>query len=781
MALNSTLQDQHDGGMYRGKRAPGNAVYDALNLLITDEGNLQKRGGSAYKSNAGAGDTLVGLFDGYLAGGLRTLMWALTGGSKLAYLLGSDDATAASLTVSEQIDPLARGAIANGVLYLPCLQANASLFTWGGSRKAAEQIAAPTVTLTNGSTTMTGSGTTWSSEYEQGSVVVAQMAGFPLFTVSSVDSDTSITLSNPWDGATGSQTVAIYNHFNAAWNPPEPTATAPRLVAATGSPARVWSIIGNNRAYYTDRGGGNLLYEGNYIDIASASYIIGADSFRDELCLFSTDGIWTVANTSLDPVDDFGNIEWTQSQVSREFVLWGDPGIASYSGTLIVPGVDDVCLFTPSAQLETITGARGSKYDGGIRNLYRSYVTAGYQLGTATIYRSHYILPIVNGTTLVDVLVCRLDHGFAWTRWDGHAAGVAYARRAGATTRQPKLLGLAGQRVTDLTGCFNPTGSNTTDADGTIPTVQITTRDYPTGQQPGFVTKIRGRYELVADGIPYSLDRADQNLDGGDWRKDPFNQLDGPITITGNQYAGGAGENGYSSWLTTKSFTAPLAVKSIIQARPATNLDAAAFTALGLVQGPVISDDPFADHNPDGGYETRVRFESAHDTVTIERYDTNNRTRIAGPTNLGSRILPGDTFAFRVAADGTITVLINDVSVATATDTTYFHAGESAYIVVHITDQSTGGLQSAIRLDSSAVGVAVEYSSDADGGTWHDLTETGEQNGGTGWTISDGSLYQFAKVGKKREQIRFRFTLASACASFVWRSLEMLTRPSGKQ
>jgi hypothetical protein len=44
-----------------------------------------------------------------------------------------------------------------------------------------------------------------------------------------------------------------------------------------------------------------------------------------------------------------------------------------------------------------------------ITALYRSYVNAGYRPGQACVYRGHYFLPILNGETVVDMLVCRID------------------------------------------------------------------------------------------------------------------------------------------------------------------------------------------------------------------------------------------------------------------------------------------------------------------------------------------------------------------------------------
>jgi hypothetical protein len=67
------LQDDWGGGMYQGRRSPANAVYDALNALINDEGFPFKRGGSAFYSNSDAGNTLLALYDEFLAAGQRTV------------------------------------------------------------------------------------------------------------------------------------------------------------------------------------------------------------------------------------------------------------------------------------------------------------------------------------------------------------------------------------------------------------------------------------------------------------------------------------------------------------------------------------------------------------------------------------------------------------------------------------------------------------------------------------------------------------------------------------
>jgi hypothetical protein len=174
--------------------------------------------------------------------------------------------------------------------------------------------------------------------------------------------------------------------------------------------------------------------------------------------------------------------------------------VASWQGALLIPAIDDVYLFSLDGPPQPITGSRSDAFDDGIRALYRSYVKAGYQPGLASVHRGHYWLPVMNGTTLVDVLVCRLDRGMTWTRWTGHAANSAYAQELGATTRSPKLYGIKGRRVLDLSSTLDPIAGNASDADGTVADCVITTRDYPIGQQPGFVERLRLRYQLTDDG-----------------------------------------------------------------------------------------------------------------------------------------------------------------------------------------------------------------------------------------------------------------------------------------
>lgn len=424
MALASIEQTDFGGGIHRGRVAPENAVYDAVNALVGDDGLLFKRGGTSYKSNANAGTTLVGLADFLLGADAtsgdpsppQTVFWSTT---KIYGLTYSDDVT-------------------------------------------------PTADIT-------GAGVNIPRAFARGAGVGARWYV-------------------PSGGATSNQMTYI---AVGATGPTTGGATSPAKKAEFVTTAGTRLIVTSaNRAYYSARGDGTSIGTNDYHELPPPANIIGADSFGDTAVLFTTQGVYTINNLSLDAVDAFGNIQHVVERVG-DLILWGDPGVTGYSGALIVPAVDDVWLFTLGAPPVPITGDAESEK---IRRLYRSYVKSGYQPGTASLHRGHYFLPVVNGTTWIDTLVCRLDRGAAWTRLSGHAACTAYAQRVGSSTRSPKLFAVSGQRVLNASDLFDPAAANSADADATVPSMTVITRDYPLGaDQPGFCQRIRVRAEVTDD------------------------------------------------------------------------------------------------------------------------------------------------------------------------------------------------------------------------------------------------------------------------------------------
>lgn len=555
--------------MYRGRKAPANSVYDAVNALINDEALPFRRGGSANYSTSDAGAALAWVYDTFVQAGQRTLAASsgntyVLNGTTPVNILGAGLSAATGRPVG------VAGTLMIGTPF--------GVGVYGGSLKAfASAYGTGTVSVANGSKTVTGAGTSWLANVDVGMVLggigAPSAVGGSLGVVASIDSDTQITLRDKWAGTTlAGSTYTLWPLSLSAI-----TFANPHL-AAVGVNQRL-IVTKDNRAYYTPTENPFAIANAaeDYIELPSSSVITGAFGLGSTGLLFTTDGLWAVANMDLAPVDDFGNIQWSQQRLNPNLILWGEPGIYAYGPQTIVPAIDDVLLLSSDGAVEPLSAA--------IRPLYRSYVKAGYQPGLATVHRAHYVLPIVNGSSLVDVLVCRLDRGAAWTRWSDGAAGSGYAVQVGSSTRSPKLLGVFGQRVTDLSGAFVPDSSTAQDAGSANFDCTVTTRDFPTSQRHGFVQRMRLRYELTDDG------------------------------------SGGT----------------------------------------------------------------------------------------AAPT------------------------------------------------------------------------VAVAYSSDQDAGSFTTLTDKGLQAGGTGGAVSAGDKYNWWTVGKKRERIRYRITQTGAAASFILRSLEMLTRPPGRQ
>jgi len=496
VALASVWQQSFSAGIYRGRLAPDASVYDAVNALINDEGLMYRRGGSEYESTSDAPGTLLNLFDAHLAGGQRTVYW-WSGG------FGQLDGASAPATISTASIPAASTpvAITDGTaVMIGTAYSGGWLIYYAGSRKTAT-YSTGTVSVTAGSTSVTGAGTSWAANLDPGMFLDSSSG---IGVIKSVESDTALTLRVPWSGSTAAGAAYAAAPFRrdglSAGSGPDPP--APAAIAAIGSPARLLYAEGS-QVFYSPRGDLFTFTSSDYHQIPAGATAIAIGPLGTTALVYTTQGVWGISNLEFDDVDAFGNQQHVVEKVSEDLILWGPRGLATWGVAAVIPCVDDVYLFTPGSGPRPITGS--------IRPLYRSYVKAGYQPGTATIHRGHLWLPVLNGSTLVDVLVCRLDRPyeapggvfFPWTRWAGHAAGSAYAQRIGTSTRSPKLLGISGARVLDLNGALDSAAANAVEADGTTSDCVITTRDYATGgNQHGFVQRARLRYECVDGGSP---------------------------------------------------------------------------------------------------------------------------------------------------------------------------------------------------------------------------------------------------------------------------------------
>jgi hypothetical protein len=192
VALASTLQDDWGGGIYRGKRAPANAVYDAVNGILLDDGTIGRRGGSAYFSTSDAAAALQRIAAPYMPVVSAGRPLALASGSRLYAF-----STAGSPSLlSSSISSVGRWATVAG--FAIAATGALQLVYYGGSLKTAN-YSTGTVAMTAGSEIVTGAGTLWLANVDAG--MVFDTANGPQI-VKSVDTNTQITLTSHSSGGT---------------------------------------------------------------------------------------------------------------------------------------------------------------------------------------------------------------------------------------------------------------------------------------------------------------------------------------------------------------------------------------------------------------------------------------------------------------------------------------------------------------------------------------------------------------------------------------------------
>jgi hypothetical protein len=191
--LSIDAQTDFSAGAFQGVARhliPRNGLYEAINSLLDDSGSIYKRGGSAYLSTAEAATNGLPLFlfDGYLSAGRRTF-WAD------ASAFGVLDGTDAPLNLGGGgVTGPRRGVVIGGVLIV-----DGKLYA--GSLKTAN-YSTGTISVTQGSAVITGSGTTWNTLVDVGMLLQVAATG-RYYVVKSVDSTTQITLTEAFEGSTG--------------------------------------------------------------------------------------------------------------------------------------------------------------------------------------------------------------------------------------------------------------------------------------------------------------------------------------------------------------------------------------------------------------------------------------------------------------------------------------------------------------------------------------------------------------------------------------------------
>lgn len=481
-------------------------VYDLQNGLYDDDGSIYRRGGSVYKSNAAFGTSCRWVWDGVFAAGQRTVF-----ASTSAFgVLDSDDATPVSLGGAGLAEPVS-AAMVGGILFI------GGGTMYAGSRKAAD-YSTGTVSVTQGSKVVTGSGTTWLANVDPG--MLLRLAG-SYYVVASVDSNTQVTLAEGYLGATAATQSYTLTRLGAAGshvNSPTPGAVtasiyatvAGRLIACVGSKVMFSEGVDAGTGTGTSlaaRVGAFRTFSfpvRNVQEMPEGASIVGAMAVGSRLLVLTTAGVWVLSNMGLNITDASGNLQQRVEQVS-DVVGWGPPGVTPWEQTLVVACTDGVYALDGISRPLPLARAITPKLV--------AYVRAGHKPGGAGVYKSHLVLPVLDASNdVVDMLICRLDRTvktrqgdvFPWSFADGHGGNVACVapRAAAGAQRLPDLLGVGGPRVLRLGGFWEPTAAVKNDADGSTHNLDLVTRDYATGADGIFnlVRLLKLWYELVDAG-----------------------------------------------------------------------------------------------------------------------------------------------------------------------------------------------------------------------------------------------------------------------------------------
>lgn len=482
------------GAFFNQEQIPTAGVEDLVNAFLDDDGDPQRRGGSVYRGSVlggGFGGTWKPFmfWDGYLAAGRRTVQVRRdstqpTESSDRLFMQTADES---GWVVRGTGIPAAKARMVAlaGVLFYPDGQSQPRVNYVGSNLTDPTATPAGTITLTNGSPKVTGSGTNFTTSVIPGQVLeVSSISGatndLHLIGVQSVTSDTQLILAVPWNAETISFTApnwsgASQNSMSLLYGTTY-TNSAPLLGSQTGplvlgaAAGRLLVGRGDRVAFSANDPG--IFRTTNYHQMPAGALVTGIEGIRDTAVVFTTRGAFAIRNLAYDLTDAQGNVQQTLESLDSEFVLWGELGLAQWHNTIIAPATDGVYLVDAANRPQPV----GSESLG---SLYRGYVQAGYQPGQVAVHRSYYFLPILNGDTWVDTLVCDLRRQ-AWMRWDGHGGRVShFARRVQDPNRQPLLLGLEanpGQRLLDLSATLTPSAAVKNDADGTTHQLKVTTR-----------------------------------------------------------------------------------------------------------------------------------------------------------------------------------------------------------------------------------------------------------------------------------------------------------------
>lgn len=448
---------------------PGNGVAKMVNFLVDEDGSLYKRSGASAKSAAFGTTGLTFLWDGWLAGGQRTVL----ANTDDFGVLAADDTAVVNLGGTGLDAPAGAVEIA-GILFID------GGYVYGGSRLTATYSTGTlkaTATDNDGApglTTVVGTGTSWAANLDAGMLLV--IAG-GVYAVASVTDDTHLELAVPFPGGPakvqskgqgvyivtvtgasgGTLFLTIGDDDTAAFANNATAATVQTAVQATtlgagatvaGAAGGPWTItLANDTDVLVNGNDLALTYAASPLLLAADAGVPTADIYasisgRLVACIgnrakFSAPlNPSSFADTDYHELTDGVRILGAQALGGNLIVfttagLWVIQNMAydlvSAVGDIQQPELRemrDLVLWSQAgmaAWQETlvvpaidgvwlVTSTSARLVTRSIAPLYASYVQQGFSTGIAAVYRSHFELPILDkqGRT-VDLLVCRLD------------------------------------------------------------------------------------------------------------------------------------------------------------------------------------------------------------------------------------------------------------------------------------------------------------------------------------------------------------------------------------
>lgn len=459
---------------------------EGINALLDYNGLVFKRGGSRKLTTSPYGSSTRFIWDGLLGPGHRTFF---AGPSGFA-VISADGVSRVDLGGTGLSAP-SRAVALNDYLFV----GNGPVY--GGSRKAAPYVGG-TIAVTHNARAVVGSGTSFLSRIDAGMLI--RVGTDRVYTVASVADDTHLTLADDYQGTTASG-LAYVASATAALNVGPYYASDIYAVVAN----RLIVAVDPNVVRFSKVNDPHTFGATDYHRLPEGVKIVGMAPVGQDLLIFTTKGIWLLRGLALELIDAIGNPQQQLVQVSDSLVLWGNAGIAPYSGGVIVPTVDGVYVVDAS-------GVQSDLGRSGVRRQIAQFATLGYKPGLGAVYRDHYFLPILDVVNnWITTLVCRLDlpvrvsrriWNWPWTELaDSGAKVAAFALRAPTQDGDPPLLLGAAMDgyITDLSSFLEPDAASAKDHDGTTPGFYLTTRDYPTAAgATGRARRVRILYEMIA-------------------------------------------------------------------------------------------------------------------------------------------------------------------------------------------------------------------------------------------------------------------------------------------